>query len=104
MKPSPSSDPHEQGGAPSNKHVNIALIMDCPIITVHAGKCYKALLDSGSAISLVRYYTWHNIDNSLKHTTLIHLYTADGTPMTGLGVRMIQLGIADFKFSHNFIM
>ena len=28
VEPSPSSDSHEQGGLPSNKHVTIALITD----------------------------------------------------------------------------
>ena len=81
VEPSPTSDPHEQGGPSSNKHVTIALITDCPTITVHAGKCYKALIDSGAAISLVRYSTYQKIDNSLKRAiqvTSIHLNTADG--------------------------
>ena len=58
VEPSPSSNPHEQRGLPSNKHVTIALIMDCPTITVHMGKCYKALIDSGAGFSLVRYSTY----------------------------------------------
>ena len=29
--------------------VTAACIMDCPTITVHAGKCYKALIDSVAA-------------------------------------------------------
>ena len=61
MEPSPSSDPHEQGGPSSNQSMTIAIITDCPTITVHAGKCYKALIDSGPAISLVRYSTYQNL-------------------------------------------
>ena len=81
--------------------------MDCPTITVHAGKHYKALIDSGAAVSLVRYTTYQNIDNNLKtaiQPTLIHLNTVDGSPMTALGITTLQLQIADFKFSHNFII
>ena len=107
MEPSPSSDPHEQGGPSSNKNMTIALIMDCPTITVHAGKCYKALTDSGAAISLVRYSTYQNIDNNLKtaiQSTSIHLNAVHGSPMTALGIATLQLQIADFKFSHNFII
>ena len=95
IEPSPSSDPHEQEGLSSNKHVTIALIMDCPTITVHAGKCYKALIDSGAAISLVRYSMYQNIDNSLKtaiQVTSIQLNTADGSPMTALGITHSNLG------------
>ena len=87
VEPSPSSDPHEQGGLSSNKHVTIALITDCPTITVHEGKCYKALIDSGAAISLVRYSMYQNIDINLKtaiQATLIQLNTVDGSPMTAL--------------------
>ena len=89
MEPSPSSDPHEQGGPSSNNNVTIALITDCPTITMHAGKCYKALIDSGAAVSLVRYSMYQNIDNNLKtaiQSTSIHLNTADGSPMTALGI------------------
>ena len=63
---SPSSDSHEQGGQPSNKLVRMALITDCPTITVHVGKCYKALINSGAAISLVRCSMYQTTDNSLK--------------------------------------
>ena len=52
MEPSPSSDSHEQGWLPSNDQVTVALVTDWPTITVHAEKCYKALIDSGAAISL----------------------------------------------------
>ena len=81
--------------------------MDCPTITVHVGKCYKALIDSGAAISLLRYSMYQNIDDHLKTSiqmTSIQLNTADGSPMTALGIATLQLSIADFKFSHNFIM
>ena len=81
--------------------------MDCPTIMVHAGKCYEALIDSGATISLVRYSTYQNIDNSLKtaiQVTLIQFNTADGSPMTALGITTLQLQIVDFKFSHNFII
>ena len=33
--------------------ITVACIMDCPPIMVHAGKCYKALIDLGAAISLI---------------------------------------------------
>ena len=88
-------------------NVTIALIMDCPTITVHTGKCHKALIASEAAFSLVRYSTYQIIDNHLKkaiQTTSIHLNTVDGSPMTTLGITTLQLWIADFKFSHNFII
>ena len=107
MEPSPSSDPHEQGGLSSNKHVTIALITDCPTITVHAGKCYRALIDSGAAISLVRYLTYQNTDNILRiviQTTSVQLNRADGSLVTALAITKLQFWIADFKFSHTFII
>ena len=36
--------------------------------------------------------------------TLIQLNTADGLPMTALGIMTLLLRITDFKFSHNFII
>ena len=81
--------------------------MDCPTITVHARKHYKALIDTGAAISLIRYSTYQLIDNSFKaliQPTTTKLTTADGSPMTDLGMTALQLRIADFKFTHNFII
>ena len=88
-------------------NMTIMLITDCPTITVHMGKCYKALIDSGAAIPLVRYSTYENTEDSLKtaiHIALILLNTVDGSPMTALGIMTLQLRMADFKFSHNFIV
>ena len=107
MEPSSSSDPQELGGPSSNKNVTIALIMDCPTIIVHAQKHYKALIDSGTAVSLVRWSIYQNIDDNLKtaiQSTSIHLNTAGGSPMTALGITTLQLWTADFKFPHNFII
>ena len=64
--------------------ITIVGIMECPMITVRAGKCYKALIDSGAAISLLQYSTYKNIEDSLKtpiQPTTAKLNTADGFPM-----------------------
>ena len=87
--------------------VTVACIMDCPTITVHAGKCYRVLIDSGATTSLIRYSTYQLIDNSFKtpiHPTTAKLNTADSSPMTALGMTALHLRIADFKFTHNFII
>ena len=70
-------------------------------------KWYKALIHSGAAISLIRYSTYQLIDNSFKtpiQSTTIKLNTADGSPMTALGMKALLVRIADFKFTHNFII
>ena len=87
--------------------ITMAHIMDCPVITVHTGKCYKDLIDSGAAISLLWYPTYKNIDDSYKtpiHPTTAKLNTADGSPMTALGMTALHLRIAEFKFTHNFVI
>ena len=79
--------------------------MDCHTITVHAGKHYKALIDLGAAISLIRYSTNQHIDNSFNtpiQPASAKLNTADGLLMTALGMTALHLRIADFKFIHNF--
>ena len=106
-KPSPSSDSHEQGGLTTQEPVTVVLIMDCPTITVHARKCYKALIDSGAAISLIRYSTYQLIDDSFKtpiQPTTTMLNTADRLPIVALQITALHLRIADFKFTHNFII
>ena len=58
-------------GPPVEETITVVYIMDCPTINVHAGKWYKALIDSGAAISLLRYSAYKNIEDSLQdpHTT-----------------------------------
>ena len=81
--------------------------MDCPTITVHGSKCYKALINSGAAILLIRYSTYQHTDNSFKtpiQPTTAKLNTADGSPLTALGMTALHLRMADFKFTHNFVI
>ena len=87
--------------------ITVAHIMDCPTITVHAGKCHKALIDSGATISLLRYSAYKNIGDTYKTSiqpTTAKLNTADGSPMRALGMTALHLRIAEFKFTHNFII
>ena len=87
--------------------VKVVCIMDCPIITVHAGKWYKALIDSGATISLLKYSTYKNIQDCYKTSiqpTTAKLNTADGSPMSALGMTALHLRIAEFKFTHDFII
>ena len=85
----------------------MACIMDCCTITVHAGKCYMALIGSGAAISLLRYSTYLHNDGSFKtpiQPTTAKLNTANGSPVTALGMTALHLRIADFKFTNNFMI
>ena len=87
--------------------ITVAHIMDCPTITVHAGKCHKALIDSGAAISLLRYSAYKNMEESYKtpiQPATAKLNTLDGSPMTALGMTALHLRTAEFKFTHNFII
>ena len=105
--PPPSSDSHEQEGLPTQEQFTVVLIMDCPTSTIHARKCYKALTDSGATISLIRYSTCQLIHDSFKaptQPTTTKLNTADGSPMMALRMTALHLRIADFKFTHNFII
>ena len=94
-------------GPRSDETITVACIMDCPTIMVHAGKHYKALIDSGAPISLIQYSTYQHIDNSFKtqiQPTTAKLNTADSSPMTTLGMTALYLRIADFKSTHNFVI
>ena len=101
--------PHEWGGPPAEETITVVCIMDCPTITGHAGIWYKALIDSGATISLLRYsaYRYRNIEDCYKtpiQPTTAKLNTADGSPMSALGMTALHLRIAEFKFTHNFII
>ena len=85
----------------------MAYITDCPTITVYAGKRYKALIDSGAAISLLRYSIYKKIKDCYKtpiQPTTAKLNTADGSQMSTMGTMALHLRIAEFKFTHNFII
>ena len=103
----PSPTTHSQRGLPSDNIITIAYITDCPTVTVHAGKWYQALIDSGAPIPLIRHSTFKQIEDCYKtpiQPTSAKLNTADGSPMTTLGSTALHLCIVDFKFSHNFII
>ena len=103
----PSPTTHSQRGLPNEDTITIAHIMDCPTVTVHAGKCYQALIDSGATISLIRHSTYKQIEDCYKtpiQPMATKLNTTDGSPMTTLGSTTLHLRIADFKFMHNFII
>ena len=57
---------NREGYLQTNK-LTVALITDCT--TIHStcrNTCYKALIDSGAAISFIWYSTYQSIDSSLK--------------------------------------
>ena len=81
--------------------------MDCPTITMQSGKCYKDLIDWGAAISHIWHFTYQLIDDSFKtpiQLTTTKLNAADRSPVKALGMTTLHLRIADFKFTHNFII
>ena len=95
------------GGPNMQETITMACIMNCSTITVHAVKCYKALIKSGAAISFLQYSTYQNIEDSFKtpkQPTTAKLNTADGSPMSALGITALHLRIAEFKFTHNFVI
>ena len=95
------------GGLNTEEAITVACIMDYPTIMVHAGKCYKALIDLGAAVLLLRYSTYQHIDNSFKtpiQPTTAKLNTTESSPMTALGMTALHLRIEDFKFTYNFII
>ena len=98
---------HSWRGLPSEDTITIAHITDCPTVTVHAGKHYQALIDSGAAISLIRHSAYKQIEDCYKtpiQPMAAKLNTTDGSPMTTLGSTALHLHIADFKFTHNSII
>ena len=94
-------------GARSRRHGYHGMYYGLPHYHYHAGKHYKASINSGVAISLVRYSTDHHIDNSFKtpiQPTTAKLNIADGSLMTALGMTALHLRIAHFKFTNNFVI
>ena len=87
--------------------ITVACITDCPTKIVHAGKGYKALINSEAAVSLLRYSTYKSIEDCYKtpiQPMTAKLNTADGSPMSALGITTLHLHIMEFKFTHNFII
>ena len=64
-------------------------------------------MDSGADISLLGYSAYKNIEDSYKtpiQPTTAKVITADGSLVTALGMTALHLRIAEFKFTHNFII
>ena len=98
---------HTWKGLPNKDTFIITHITDCPAVTTHAGKCYQELIDLGAAVSLLQYSTYKRIEDCYKtpiQPTTAKLNTADGSPMMTLGSTTLHLQIAEFKFTHNFII
>ena len=94
---------HMWGGLPNKDTVTVAHIKDCPTITVHTGKCYKALIDSGATILLLRYSTYKKIEDCYKtppQPTTAKLNTADGSPMSALGATALHLSQIQIYTQH----
>ena len=103
----PSPTAHSWRELPSEDIITIAHITDCLTVTIHAGKHYQTLIDSGAAISLIRHSTYKQIKDCYKtpiQPMAAKLNTTDGSPMTTLGSTTLHLCIADFKFTHSFII
>ena len=67
--------------------------MDCPTVTVHPGKHYKALVNSGVEISLLRYSTYQKNEDCYKtpiQPTTVKINTADGSPISALGMTALK--------------
>ena len=78
-----------------------------PTETVHIGKRFKALIDSGAALSLAHTSAYNMIEDHYKTKILpaaVHLKTADGSSMSSLGKAALLLHTANFKFSHIFVI
>ena len=90
----PSPTIHSWRGLPNDNIITIAHITDFPTVTVHAGRHYQALIDSGAAISLIRHSTYKQIEDCYKtpiQPMAAKLNTADGSPMTTLGSTALHL-------------
>ena len=94
LQPSPSSNEDEWGGHSSN-HYTIGLILECPTVTVHAGKRSIVLINSGAALSLACSSVYNMIKDHYKTKIL---------SVSSLGKATLHLHIGNFKFSHTFIV
>ena len=106
LGPSPSSDEDEWGGYSSN-HYTIGLLSDCLTVTVQGGKRFKALINSGAALSLVHTSIYTMIGDHYKTNILpaaVHLKTVDGSAMSLLGKATLHVHIPNITFSQTFII
>ena len=76
-------------------------------MTVHARKCFKALIDSGATIYLMCTNVYNMIEDCYNTCILpaaVNLHTADRSPMSATGKATLHLQIADLKFSYTFVI
>ena len=76
----------------------------------HNSPCREMLQGTNrlrATISLLRYSTYRKIEDCYKtpiQPTMAKLNTADGSPMSAIGMTALHLRIAEFKFMQNFII
>ena len=74
---------------------------------MHAGKRFKALIDSGAALLLAHTCVYNMIKECYVTKILpaaVHLKTADRSSMSSLGKTTLHLHITNFMFYHTFII
>ena len=77
------------------------------MVTIHAEKCFKALINSGATISVMHTSVYNMIEDHYKTSilpTAVNLRTAEGSPVSLMGKATLYLWIALFKFLHTFII
>ena len=94
-------------GKTKTQQLTVRLISDCPTVRVHAGKCFKALIDSGATIALMCTNVYNMIEdcyNTCIMPAVLNLWTADGSPMSSMGKANCHIQRADLKFLHTYVI
>ena len=95
------------GGPEAEEQLPWHILWTAPLSLSTSANAVKALISSGAAILLVRYSTYQHIDKSFKtpiQPTTAKLNTANSSLITALGMTALHLRIADFTFTHNFVI
>ena len=95
------------GGPNAQEAITMACIMDCPTITVQAGKHYKALIDSRSSnftsplFNLSTYWWILTVLRPLYEPTTAKLNTTDGSD-TMIGLRYDSFTSKNSRFQKDY--
>ena len=102
----PSKLPPHCTGNPARNYT-IGPVSDCPTVTVHARKRFKALIYSCAACSIACTMVYSMTQDHYKTKILpadIHLKKADGSSMSSLDKATLHLHTAKIQVSHTFII
>ena len=99
--------PHEWGGLPKKDIINHCTLNRLPYYNSSCREMLQSTIRLRNLHIITQVFHLQKIEDCYKtpiQPTTVKLNAADGSPMSAIGTMALHLRIAEFKFTHNFII